>query len=283
MSEVYGLLNQKGGVGKSATCFNLGVALVREGKRVLIIDADPQRTISQNFGLYTREHIPVDLNDIVAKLINGQQPEPGEGIYKNHKEGIHLLPHRKEIKKLDERFNEAVNSERVLKQYIDSVRNDYDYIIIDSPATINSVTRGVMAAADKIIIPTQPARESVDSMGDLMEAYFATRVSGLNPNLEIKGLLFTMVEGRVRFSQEIMNLVNGGYGEKVNIFMTQIPRAAAVGELCAKGKSVFCWAGGKAAKPALAFKNLAKEVTGSVREIEKQDRTKELQRDRSGG
>jgi len=263
MSEVIGIITQKGGVGKTATAFNLGVGLVREGKRVLLLDIDPQCTLTKVCGLREPQQIPIALHDVMLKQLNGEALSPGEGIYTGHREGVHIMPSTKELTALENALNEIDGGTLALRRYVDSVKDDYDHVIIDSGPTLATLSVSVMAASDKLIIPVQPYYEPVAGMEELLETYMFVRSSGLNPNLEIKGMVFTMVEGRVNFSREIMELVQGHYGEHVKIFGSKIPRSVIVPEMSAQSKSVFRRSTSKVAK---AYENLTKEVAGHGRE-----------------
>lgn len=267
MAEVYGVITQKGGVGKTALSFNLGTGLVREGKRVLLLDLDPQCTLTKICGLRTPEDIPVALHDVILKQLNGEVISPVDGIYTEHKEGVHILPSRQELTELEDMLRNIDEGPLALKKYVDTVKADYDYVIIDSGPTLATLSINVMAAADKLIIPIQPYYEPVAGMEQLLETYFFVRNSGLNPNLQIKGMVFTMVESRVNFSKDIMDLVQSEYGEHINILKTKIPRSSKVPELSAQGKSVFRRS---TSKVAMAYENLTKEVMGIVREHERE-------------
>jgi len=271
MAEVINIVSQKGGVGKTATAFNLGIGLVREGKRVLLVDIDPQCSLTKICGLREQENIQTALHDVILKQLNGQPLEPGEGIYTGHKEGIHIVPSKKELTALESALNEIEGGTTALKQYVDTVKTDYDYVIIDAAPTLATLSVSGMAASDKLIIPVQPYYEPVAGMEELLDTYMFVRQSGLNPNLQIGGLLFTMVEGRVRFSNDIMELVEGEYGKHVKIFSSRIPRSVKVAEMSAASKSIFCRSKNKA---ALAYGNLTKEVLGNVREYRKEHTAK---------
>lgn len=268
MSEVIALINQKGGVGKTTTAFNLGIGLVREGKKVLLLDTDPQCNLTQMCGHQVPDMLPSALPDVVVKTLNGEPMEPGESIIKSHKEGIHLMPANLQLSVLEQELAKLDNGPMALKQYVDQAKKDYDFVIVDSGPTLGMLSINTMTAADKLIIPVQPHFLSLKGMEQLFRSYTNIR-NNTNPNLQIKGILFSMVESRAKYSHEIMELVNGEYGEHIKVFKTSIPRSIKAAEMSTANKSIFKYRSKSGV--AQAYTNLAKEVIGNVRTIEKQN------------
>lgn len=156
MCRVIAIANQKGGVSKTTTTLNLGEGLVRAGKKVLLIDADAQASLTESLGYHMTDQIPVTLSTIMEKIINDEAIGKREGILK-HDEGLDLLPCNIELSGIEVSIINVMSREVILKQYVEQMREYYDYILIDCMPSLGMLTINAFAAADSVLIPVQAA------------------------------------------------------------------------------------------------------------------------------
>lgn len=151
-TTVMAVVNQKGGTGKTTTCENLGVGLANEGKKVLLVDFDPQGSLTISLGYPKPDEMNVTLSSMMAKIMQEQPIEPGEGIL-HHREGVDLMPANIELSGLEVSLVNAMSRETIFKQYLDTVKQNYDYILIDCMSSLGMLTLNALAASDNVIIP----------------------------------------------------------------------------------------------------------------------------------
>lgn len=256
MAKVISLSNQKGGVGKTTTCSNLGIGLARHGKRVLIIDADPQGSLTASLGFHHPDKISVTLSTMMSKILNDDDINPQEGILK-HSEGIDLLPANIELSGMDVTLVNAMSRETILKRYINAIKDNYDYILLDCMPSLGMMTINSLTAADSVLIPVQAQYLPVKGLEQLLQTIARVRKQ-INPKLGILGILITMVDNRTNYSKDIISLLKQHYNEKLNIFNNNIPYSVRAAEISAEGKSIFLH--DPNGKVALAYEALTKEV-----------------------
>ena len=255
-SVVMALVNQKGGTGKTQSTENLGIGLAAEGKKVLLIDLDPQGSLTISLGYPRTDEIPVTVKDIMGKVLNEQRIEPGEGIL-HHKEGVDLLPANIELSGMELSLVNYMSREKVLKEYIDSVKANYDYVLIDCMPSLGMLTVNALAAADQLVIPVQAQYLSAKGLEQLLQTVSKVRRQ-INPKLKIDGILLTMVDNRTNYAKDISNLIRETYGTKLKVYKTEIPHSVRAAEISAEGKSIY--AHDPKGKVAEAYRELTKEV-----------------------
>lgn len=248
--------NQKGGVGKTTTTESLAVALSKAGKRVLVVDLDPQASLSIAMGNPLPDELNTTVTDIMRDVIDGKEIQKGCGIL-HHEEGVDLLPANIELAGMEASLVNVMSRETILKEYLSTVRKDYDHILIDCMPSLGMLTINALTAADSILIPMQPQYLSAKGLEQLLSTVNKVKRQ-LNPKLRIEGILLTMVDGRTNNAKEIAELVRNIYGKKIPVFDTEIPRSVRVAETPAEGKSIFAY--DPKGKATAAYDQLAKEV-----------------------
>lgn len=266
--KVIALTNQKGGVGKTTTAVNLGVCLSKQGKKVLLVDADAQANLTMSLGYPRPDDLPISLATIMQDIIDDKPFDVQKGIL-HHSEGVDLLPSNIELSGLEVRLINAISRERVLTTCINEVKKNYDYVFIDCMPSLGMLTINALAAADSVVIPTQPHYLSAKGLELLLRSVSKVRRQ-INPHLRIDGILMTMVMPRTNISKEVTALVRNAYGQNIKVFDAQIPHSIRAVEATVEGKSIFAY--DKGGKVAAAYEQFGKEVADIGEKQKKQHR-----------
>ena len=263
-TQIIAIANQKGGVGKTTTCANLGIGLAQAGKKVLLIDGDPQGSLTISLGNPQPDKLPFTLSDAMGKILMDQPIRPGEGIL-HHAEGVDLMPADIQLSGMEVSLVNAMSRETILRQYLDTLKGQYSHILIDCQPSLGMLTVNALAAANRIIIPVQAEYLPAKGLEQLLSTVSKVKRQ-INPKLQIDGILLTMVDNRTNFAKEIAALLRDTYGSKIKVFGTEIPHSVRAKEISAEGKSIFAHdPGGKVAE---GYRNLTKEVLKMQEEVE---------------
>ena len=266
-ATVIACVNQKGGTGKTTTCENLGAGLVMNGKKVLLVDFDPQASLSISLGYPKPEELPVTIADMMKKVVDEKEIRPGEGIL-HHEEGMDLMPSSIELSGMEVALVNTISRETVLKEYLESVKRDYDFVLLDCSPSLGMLTINAMAAADTLLIPVQASYLPAKGLEQLLQTVNKVRRQ-INPRLKIEGILLTMVNARTNDAKEISELIRNAYGGKIKVYDTEIPRSVRASEISKEGTSIFKHdPGGKVAD---AYRELTREVVKNAEKRRKRN------------
>ena len=271
---IIALSNQKGGVGKTTTCANLGIGLAMEGKKVLVVDADPQSSLSISLGYPQPDQLPVTITDLMKKVILDKPITEGEGIL-HQKEGVDLLPASIELAGLEASMVNVMSRETILRQVLNEIGKPYDFILLDCMPSLGMLTINALAAADSVLIPVQAHYLPAKGLEQLLQTISKVRRQ-IKPDLRIEGVLLTMVDSRTNYSRDISNLIRETYGGKLKVFATDIPLSVRAAEISAEGKSIY--AHDPKGKVAAAYKELTKEVLHDEKQRQRQKHQSDLLR-----
>lgn len=241
---------------KTTTTVNLGIGLAAEGKKVLLIDADPQASLTASLGYMEPDEIGITLATVMLDRINEEELDIEAGIL-HHKEGVDLLPSNIELSGLEVSLINVMSREMILKTYVDELKPFYDYILIDCMPSLGMMTINALVASDSVLIPVQAAYLPVKGLEQLITTISKVRRQ-LNRKLQIEGILLTMVDCRTNYAKDITALVKETYGKNIEIFESVIPLSVRAAETSVEGKSIF--AHDPKGKVTTAYRLLTQEV-----------------------
>ena len=249
------ICNQKGGVGKTTTALNLGAGLAKAGKRVLLVDCDPQSDLTSALGI-EGERLEKSLGSLMYQVTQDSRPIVRDTII-HHEEGMDLIPSNLDLSSMVSLLVNAMSREKVLASILKDVKKDYDYILIDCMPSLGMVTINALTAADSVIIPVQAQYLPAKGMTQLLKSINMVRTH-TNEGLNVAGIVMTLVDSRTNLAKEVISTIRTNYGLMLRIFDTQIPVAVKAAEATKAGKSIFAYDAGS--KPAIAYEQLTKEV-----------------------
>ena len=256
MCKVITVSNQKGGTAKTTSCVNLGIGLASAGKKVLLIDTDPQGSLSISLGYPEPDGMEKTLATLMMNIVNDEE-FCLEDIMLHHEEGGDIIPSNIELSAIEVSLVNVMSRELILKQLVERVKDAYDYIVIDCMPSLGMMTINALACADSVLIPVQASYLPVKGLQQLIKTIGRVKRQ-LNPKLRIEGILLTMVDNRTNYAKDICAMVNEAYSSSVKVFQTEIPLSVRAAEVSAEGSSIYKY--DPKGKAAYAYGQLTKEV-----------------------
>ena len=238
---------------------NLGIGLAREGKKDLLIDADPQGSLTISLGYPEPDKMENTLSTVLMKIINDEEFAQNASLL-HHNEGVDLLPGNIELSGLEVSLTGVLSRESILREYVEQVRDLYDYIIIDCMPSLGILTINALACADSVLIPVQAAYLPVKGLQQLIKTISRVKRQ-LNPKLQVEGILLTMVDNRTNYAKDIALQVYDAYSSSIRVFDCEIPLSVRAAEISAEGSSLYVY--DPKGKAAFAYTSLIKEVVNN--------------------
>ena len=254
-AKIIAIANHKGGTGKTTTTYNLGFALASEGKKVLLIDNDPQSNLTTVFGATTPEGV-LTLDKTLALLLD-EQELPVRDMYILHGNSFDLIPSCLDLSATEINMRNELGSDKILSSLLEPLRSYYDYMLIDTNPALGMLTINALAACDSVIIPASPQLWSATGLTALLDIILKVK-KRINSRITVSGILITMTAEHTLLYREAMDLLGEYFGGKIGVFGAKIPQSVSVGRANFYSKSVMDFEAKN--KAASAYSALAKEV-----------------------
>lgn len=249
MGRIIAITNQKGGVGKTTTAVNLAATLAEAGQRVLLLDFDPQGNASSGLGV-ERSEIRSSIYDVITGNFGIE-----ETILRDWMENLDLIPADMSLAACDAELADVENKNLILRGALRPLREKYEYLLIDCPPSLGTITVNALSAADTVLIPIQCEYYALEGLRQVLSSIEIVQ-EALNPSLLIEGIVFTMYDGRIRLSQEVVKTVRKNF--RGNIFQSMIPRNVRLAEAPSHGLPITAY--DSASSGAESYRKLAVEV-----------------------
>lgn len=259
MAKIITVANQKGGVAKTTTTLNLAYALHKLGKKVLTVDFDSQANLTTCYGMDTLNSAEVNIAHLMQRVME-EEELPAPDMYIHTYEGVDFIPSSIYLSVIDAKLRMEMGAEQMLANILDPLRNQYDYIIIDTCPSLGPLTINALSAADEVIITVNPQLLAMMGLQDLLRTVQKIK-HRINPKLKVSGILLTMCDPRTNLHKVLSDQMTEAYENKIRIFRTQIPRTVKVGEAIYYGMSIEQYS--PKANAGRAYGELAKEIEGT--------------------
>lgn len=260
-ARIIAIANQKGGVGKTATAMNMAYALAEKGNRVLTLDFDPQSNLTMCFGIDRPEELECTIYHLMMAVIE-EVAIPEKEKFILHIGKVDLIPSSIELSAVEVNLVNSMSREGILKTIFESLKNEYDYIVIDCMPSLGMLTINALVACDRVLITATPQYLSAKGLELLLKTIVKVK-KRINPSIEIDGILITMFSDRTNLSKEILKLITEAYGSQIRLFENRIPISIKVGESNFQNQSIIEFKPDN--KVSIAYKNFVEEYIENER------------------